>query len=493
MAQTMVESKKLAKVGRETPLVATLTPEALSFADQGIVPSFKSVGEVQRSELTRTEEAVRAIDNIPPAPISFLQVMDTPNDKGGSITLNWVLSESDQMLPRTVASAIGPSTADMVAGVKGYNIYRSLPGEESQLVGKAGPGQTTFVDATVFNGERYTYSVNPFDDDNVAQSDLARTTMAIRNNVVDQFGVPVYGLFGVDNQVGFDDFFIFADHFGLTVSDVGFDKAFDLSPNNKVDFDDFFVFADNFGRNIKAAGKLVPIRTGLNSDASLSLSTGAELPVAGEETQVQVMLGDFTELMGYGFTLEYDPNDLEFVRVAPVDNNVLGEGALAQPRVISKTDGELSILAYGDAVTEGELGIDLVFQTKGEIEESLIELTAGQLRDGNYAVNQVASLDLIRIETRPETYALRNNYPNPFNPETTIKYQLPENADVRLEIRNVVGQLVRTLVADHQSAGRYTVRWDASNDNGQNLSSGVYFYVLQAGEFRQIKRMLLLK
>ncbi|MCE2448925.1 MAG: T9SS type A sorting domain-containing protein, partial [Candidatus Latescibacteria bacterium] len=91
-------------------------------------------------------------------------------------------------------------------------------------------------------------------------------------------------------------------------------------------------------------------------------------------------------------------------------------------------------------------------------------------------------------------FSLANNYPNPFNPATTIKYALPQAADVELTVYNVLGQPVRTLVAEHQSAGRYVVEWDATNASGHSLSSGMYFYRLQAGgEFLETKKMLLLK
>ena len=100
----------------------------------------------------------------------------------------------------------------------------------------------------------------------------------------------------------------------------------------------------------------------------------------------------------------------------------------------------------------------------------------------------------MQIQTLPAVFALANNYPNPFNPVTTINYALPEATDVKLTVYNVVGQPVRTLVAEHQNAGRYVVEWDATNDSGHSLSSGMYFYRLQAGgEFHAVKKMLLLK
>ena len=98
------------------------------------------------------------------------------------------------------------------------------------------------------------------------------------------------------------------------------------------------------------------------------------------------------------------------------------------------------------------------------------------------------------VQTLPEAFALADNFPNPFNPATTIQYALPQAADVELTVYNLVGQPVRTLVAEHQSAGRYAVEWDATNDSGHSLSSGMYFYRLQAGgAFLEVKKMLLLK
>ncbi len=100
----------------------------------------------------------------------------------------------------------------------------------------------------------------------------------------------------------------------------------------------------------------------------------------------------------------------------------------------------------------------------------------------------------LSLQTLPAAFALANNFPNPFNPATTIRYALPQAADVELTVYNVVGQPVRTLVAEHQSAGRYVVEWDATDDSGHSLSSGMYFYRLQAGgEFAAVEKMLLLK
>ena len=493
-AQTLMQSRQQAtKKTVKTPVFAALSPEALAFVKNGIAPRMKStLPVVVQSAKVYTKEAVRAIDNKAPEAITALRAIDTPSDAGGSITVSWVKSASDGLVPRMIASAVGPTTTDMVAGVKGYNVYRKSGRGDYTMVGKTGPGETSFVDGTVFNGERYTYKASAYDEDNLAPASVERTAMAIRNRVFDRTGAVVLGLFGADNKVGFDDFFVLADRFGLTAGDEGFDSAFDLRTDNRIDFDDFFLFADNFGRGIEGSAKVLPVLAGLNTDARLDLNAGSTLPRIGEELTVAVDLADFVEVKGYGFSVNYDPTVLEFVRAAH-DANLLGEGQLATPQVANKADGTVAIAAYGQTATQGNLGVSLVFRTKAEIENSYIDVTEGQLQDGSYSLNQVASLGTVQVQTRPEIFGLADNYPNPFNPETTLKYQLPEAADVKLEVYNVVGQVVRTLVADHQNAGRYVVQWDATNDNGQPLSSGIYFYHIQAGEFQKTKKMLLLK
>jgi hypothetical protein len=497
MAFTMQQSRE--QVAIEGPVFATLLPEALAFAENGVAPRFNLFDtEMVRSSITETKEAVRSIDNIAPSAVPYLRVLDTPADEGNSITLTWTKSESDRMLARSASNAVSiGSVNDMVAGVVGYNIYRKVGAQgEFTMVGKAASGANSFADETALNGVRYTYSVSPYDHDNIAETSTERTAMAIRNSAVDSQGKMVQGLFGSDNTVGFDDFFIFADNFGISAADEVFEPAFDLSPNAgmpRVDFDDFFVFADNFGRSIQAAGKVVPMLAGLNSDARLYLETAADLPNVGEEVVVNVDMADFVQMKGYGFSVAFDAEQIEFVR-ATTTNSLLGDGEFASPRTIAQADGKVDIAAYGDVVTDGELGLSLVFRTKTEIENTEIEVTGSQVSDGSLGINAVALPAPVQIQTRPEAFALANNYPNPFNPATTIKYALPEASQVRLEVFNVVGQVVRTMVDAHQNAGRYVVQWDASNDNGVNLSSGIYFYRLQVeGSYLEVKKMLLLK
>ena len=93
----------------------------------------------------------------------------------------------------------------------------------------------------------------------------------------------------------------------------------------------------------------------------------------------------------------------------------------------------------------------------------------------------------------PAGFRVFDNYPNPFNPATTIGYELPENSFVAITIYDMLGREVRTLVHQEQGSGHHAVIWDATNDHGAPVSAGVYLYVIQAGKFRQAKKMILLK
>lgn len=108
-------------------------------------------------------------------------------------------------------------------------------------------------------------------------------------------------------------------------------------------------------------------------------------------------------------------------------------------------------------------------------------------------IGPVATAVESEVLSQPKTFSLSQNYPNPFNPVTRIDYTLTEAADTRLEIYNVRGQRVRTLVDHHLEAGAHFVHWDSRDMNGQSVAAGIYFYRLMAGERSATRKMLLLK
>jgi hypothetical protein len=93
----------------------------------------------------------------------------------------------------------------------------------------------------------------------------------------------------------------------------------------------------------------------------------------------------------------------------------------------------------------------------------------------------------------PASYELGHNYPNPFNPLTVISYNLPVYSHVTIDIYNVLGEKIKTLVNESASEGSYITIWNGLNDLGKAVNSGIYFYRMTAGDYSSVKRMVLMK
>jgi hypothetical protein len=163
-----------------------------------------------------------------------------------------------------------------------------------------------------------------------------------------------------------------------------------------------------------------------------------------------------------------------------------------------------------DCTTDGAYGFDdlsLKFDTQDIVTalgpvndgDQIVLTLTGNLNDGTAIEGQDCiiikssrenAIEVIAQAQRslPENHALLQNYPNPFNPSTTIEYALPQRAMVEIKVHDVLGREVATLLNEEKPAGAYTVRW-----NADGVASGVYFYRLQAGDFVDTKKLLLLK
>jgi hypothetical protein len=109
-----------------------------------------------------------------------------------------------------------------------------------------------------------------------------------------------------------------------------------------------------------------------------------------------------------------------------------------------------------------------------------------------FGITSEPRLDVTEPEL-PREFALYQNSPNPFNPDTRIKFALPVKSSVRLEIYDILGRSVRILIDDELEAGYHEIIWDGRNRQGGDIASGIYFYRLEAAEFLDIRKMLLLK
>jgi len=168
-----------------------------------------------------------------------------------------------------------------------------------------------------------------------------------------------------------------------------------------------------------------------------------------------------------------------------------------------RINGKLPVMhkKYSVTVNEGLLGILLSMGTQvekieftGISEYSSLVNFAGMIANINYSTEgrikeqQISDISAEKNNLSAGTYSLNNNYPNPFNPVTTIGFRIPETGNVKLVIYDLLGRVVHVLVNQNFTPGFYEVKWNASN-----FSSGVYFYRLEAGNFNQTKKMLLIK
>lgn len=139
--------------------------------------------------------------------------------------------------------------------------------------------------------------------------------------------------------------------------------------------------------------------------------------------------------------------------------------------------------------TPDEHILDFVEGHKNEL--FILEFKEGKLENSSDSSDTDENIKVAK--ELPAGYELSQNYPNPFNPTTTIDYAIPKSQHVTIEVINLMGQVVTTLVDEIVSAGQHSVEWDATNESGTKVATGMYFYKFSSGELNQIKKMVLMK
>ena len=325
-----------------------------------------------------------------------------------------------------------------------------------------------------------------------------------RKSYVDANNDPVYLIYTgdapPDMTVGTDDFLALVAAFGSSKGDDNYNAQADVDDDGDVDVDDYLEFIKSYGRTAAGpATKPLVLLPGINENAEFSLSLGSERVVAGELVAVDVSLANVEALTGYGFALNYETDKFEFVSAAPADEDLLKStgGETLFHHVVA--DGQITVangLYNGTAISGGGDVVRFVFRVLREFEDNArFEIADGLVFDPSQLQNPAVVAGVLELQSTPREFALHQNFPNPFNPDTTIKYDLAESADVTLQIYNVLGQVVRTLVASEaQNAGRYQIRWNGMDDRGVPVSSGIYFYQISAdGKFSDVRKLMLLK
>jgi hypothetical protein len=237
-------------------------------------------------------------------------------------------------------------------------------------------------------------------------------------------------------------------------------------------------------------------------------STIASTSTIGAGANVVAFSGTGSHSWNYNpVSLQYIFVEVDFIDIVPVElasfNASVSEGSV--------------VLNWTTATELNNQGFDIERSTKTQSWEKIgfvpgfgttTEPRSYSFEDANvvtgsysYRLKQIdydgtfSYSDEVRVEMdfTPDNFTLSQNFPNPFNPTTTIQFQVPEASDVSIVIYDMLGQVVKELFAENVQAGKYSVNWNGVNNSGLKMSSGSYIYRMTAGNFIETKEMILLK
>ena len=295
----------------------------------------------------------------------------------------------------------------------------------------------------------------------------------------------------------------------------------DCNGNGIVGSEDVLPIGQNFGRTHSAS--VVSLTARFREDTlSTPISQGSELSsqtpiiepvvldeVSGDNFTVSVRVKDVSELFGLAFDLVYTASSSAVEALSAQPGPFMGNDLLFLP-TISSLDKRVSVgitRKAGQGGVNGE-GIVVTILFKGfetapfgtPVTCTLENVTAND-ENGNpitfdvrSALTIVTDVEETNLKSElPSSFVLHRNFPNPFNPETRIGYDLPIDTPVKLEIFNLLGRKIRILVDATQPPGSYSVIWDGRNDFGRSVASGVYVYQLRTREKVLNRKLLLVK
>ena len=302
------------------------------------------------------------------------------------------------------------------------------------------------------------------------------------------------GDFTEDGSVDFNDFFLFVDFFGLPAT--GDAAVYDLNESGgNIGFDDFFIFVDNFGQTITGKRWTDSILT--DELSTFEIKAISQSPTDEKSILVQLWARNIEELIAFGSVIEYDPQILHFDHAKPGPGHLLNSDGNRAPlfAVMWERPGQVAFgngRLNGNTINGDGLLAQLHFTLIGDPNKGIIALRKTYTSSPQLGTRSVSNLESAKLI--PSEHFLHRNFPNPFNPSTTIKYSLPTATPVQLTVFNVIGQQVRLLVnRKNQVAGFYSLNWDGLDDHGKQLASGVYFYRLQTSSFTKTRRMTLIE
>jgi len=408
---------------------------------------------------------VTVVDDIAPSPLTAFVMADNPG-AGAGILVSWT-APADHGVVGSVANM-------PIYGVEKYEVWRRTGTADFALVGTSGGLALSYIDTTVPDGATiYQYMIKYVDGNVEHMLETGIRSAFAKGAIASDFNT--------NGVVDFADFSIFAANYGKTMAanPETFLSGLDLKVDNSIDFADFSIFAASYGSTAKAAKVVAGMPT-----TNIPFGLGAQVDEATSTYYVTVSVGKDDALKGFEFFLAYNDVAVEFV-----DGSVNGLVGLTMTDKVG--DGMIRV-ATEFIGEQFDGSVIMAFRSRGVNASIDFEIVSAWI-DGAQGLAAATNLAQYTYRALPTVYALSPNYPNPFNPTTTINYSIPESGNVELAIFNAAGQKVRTLINEHQSASFYKVVWDGRNDTGESVASGIYFYRLVSGNFAKIQKMTLVK
>ena len=281
---------------------------------------------------------------------------------------------------------------------------------------------------------------------------------------------------------------------------------YDVNQDGKVDIFDLVIVAQHLGEEFINAAPTADFGRfrSASPEGELSLII---TPSVTERRQLTVAIHTtpIDDLFGYRFLIQYDPAVLELLTGVP--SPVLDTALYQSYWRVSQQEAQLELTQarrgrIGGIAAEGALATLVFHVKKTELPTSQlpIQLVDLQMADSLARAIPMHVIDekVSMTELFPDQPMLLQNYPNPFNPETWIPYQLSADSEVTISIYDTDGEGVRRFNLGYQHVGTYTtpgraVYWDGEDMNGESVASGLYFYQIRAGDYTQVRRMVILK
>lgn len=410
--------------------------------------------------------SVATSDAFAPAPVGK-DVKITDGATGKQLTVTMTPSADHdkvdaQAYPTQFYNMASVVFVPLVTGYKVFNADNNalVATIDARQVTKNPNGTISFnFDATAL-GSKASYIVKATDNINDSEASNKADGTAI--------GGTVTGDGNGDNKVDVADLALFASAYGASAGAGTYTTTFDFNNDGVINIADYAAFAKAFTGSA-ALGKTESLE---NANGKLSVEFQGNLAI--------VRANGLSNAQGVQF--DFAAQGARFVKVE--------DGAAFNGNSLSTYVENDNAVTYAVAGTNGQkvnAGVIAVFQ----LDSKATEVKLSNVRVVESFVAK-AGAD-VTAQGVPTEFALDQNYPNPFNPTTTIRFSLPETSNVTLQIFDIKGRLVKTLVTGQVEAGVHAINWNATDNAGAPVASGVYLYRVQAGSFTKINKMTLLK